>query len=241
MKLLDNVYLVGSGEVGLSEPDDCHIYLIDCGDEYALVDSGSGADGTADRIEVNVRCQGLDPERITTLLLTHWHFDHAGGARQIRDRFGCHVLAPEIEREFIEHGRDGLPECPVVRGVNNGEVIRVGNREIVARVVPGHSEGTTAYQIDLGSHRALFAGDIVFVNGIIGLINYPGSDLTNYRTYITRLAELDIGALLPGHMLFTVRDGQRHIDRAIVALDGQFVPYSIGQLGISYVPASRFG
>ena len=44
MKLLDGVHLVGSGSLGfgLTDDYDCHVYLLDGGDELALVDVGAG-------------------------------------------------------------------------------------------------------------------------------------------------------------------------------------------------------
>jgi hypothetical protein len=35
---------------------------------------------------------------------------------------------------------------------------------------------------------------------------------------------------LPGHLLFTLRNGQQHIDLALTQLKRGFVPLSIGQL-----------
>jgi len=44
MKLTERVYLVGSGSAGfsLTHESDCHIYLIDGGSEFALIDAGAG-------------------------------------------------------------------------------------------------------------------------------------------------------------------------------------------------------
>lgn len=42
MKLTDNVYLVGSGEIGLTNQYDCHVYLIDGGSDAVLIDAGVG-------------------------------------------------------------------------------------------------------------------------------------------------------------------------------------------------------
>ncbi|GAG58207.1 unnamed protein product, partial [marine sediment metagenome] len=67
-------------------------------------------------------------------------------------------------------------------------------------------------------------GDVVFYDGEIGLLNYWGSNLADYRSYINRLANLSVDVLLPGHKLFTLRDGQQHIDRAISALKKLSVP-----------------
>lgn len=105
--------------------------------------------------------------------------------------------------------------------------------------VPGHSSGSLCYRVDLPSGRALFTGDVVFMNGILGLLNHPDSHLEQYREAFARLEGLDIDLLLPGHMLFFLRDGQRHIDLAARALQGGFVPYSVGQLGIDFRPPER--
>ena len=79
MKILDDVYLVGSGQMGVSHPFDCHVYLIDGGDELALVDSGAGVE--VKLLLANLRRDGLDREKIGKILLTHHHADHSGDAR----------------------------------------------------------------------------------------------------------------------------------------------------------------
>ena len=44
MKLTENLYLVGGGPFGLSHEFDSSIYLVDCGAESVLVDTGAGID-----------------------------------------------------------------------------------------------------------------------------------------------------------------------------------------------------
>jgi len=241
MRLAPQLYLVGSGEVGLSDPDDCHVYLLDGGDEYALIDAGCGTERSVAAITAMIAREGLDPARLTTILLTHWHFDHAGGASRFAEEFGCRIIAPVGERAFIEAGRDGVAPVSVDLAVDDGDTVSVAALTLTAHCVPGHSEATTAYRVDLPWGRVLFAGDVVFINGILGLLNYPGSDLANYRRHLGRLAGLGVDALLPSHLLFTIGDGQRHIDRAIEQLREGFVPYSIGQTAVSFVPSRQFG
>ena len=96
-----------------------------------------------------------------------------------------------------------------------------------------HSEGICAYLLELDGYRALFSADIVFANGLIGLINYPGSSMDGYRANLSRLAGLKVEGLFPGHLLFSVRRGQRHIDIALERIKSGFVPPSIGQSDIT--------
>ena len=75
--------MVGGGVTnafGLSDDPDCHVYLIDGGDELALIDCGMAYGDSLERILGNVRAEGLDPARITKVIVTHYHMDHAGGA-----------------------------------------------------------------------------------------------------------------------------------------------------------------
>jgi glyoxylase-like metal-dependent hydrolase (beta-lactamase superfamily II) len=240
MRLSPRLYLVGSGEIGLSDPDDCHVYLLDGGGEYALIDAGCGTERSVAGILATMEREGLDPALLRTIILTHWHFDHASGASYFRERFGCRVVAPSGERAYIEAGRDRARACAVDLAVDDGDLVRIGELTLTARCVPGHSEAITAYMVDTPEGRLLFAGDIIFINGIIGLINYPGSDLAQYREHIGRLGNLGIDALLPGHLLFTLGNGQRHIDLAIRRFAEGFVPYSIGQAAVSFLPSGQF-
>ena len=82
--VLDGVWLVGSGtdEAALTDPHDCHCYLLWDGDGGFLVDAGTGLG--AGRWLDNVR-EVCDPSRLGGVLLTHYHADHAGGSAAARE------------------------------------------------------------------------------------------------------------------------------------------------------------
>jgi glyoxylase-like metal-dependent hydrolase (beta-lactamase superfamily II) len=242
VRLTRGVHLVGSGEIGLSDPWDAHVYLLDGGSELALVDAGCGQRDSLERILANVRDDGLDPARITTLLLTHWHPDHSGGAAALRDRLAprLRVHAPATEQATIEAGLEpGLNACPVDVPLVHLQEVQVGSLRVRAIEVPGHSSGSLCYLVHVPGGEALFTGDVVFMNGILGLLNHPDSHLEQYRASFERLVPLDVEMLFPGHMLFFVRGARRHIERAARALESGFVPYSVGQLGIDFLPPHR--
>jgi len=240
MKIMDNIYLVGSGQIGLSHLVDCHIYLIDGRDELALIDTGVGIE--VEKIFANIEEDGFDPTKVKKVILTHIHADHAGGCREMKERLGCTIFAPKNEINLLERGTDeelGLilakqsgiyspdyvfSHCSVDVAVSNGDTIRVGELQLKAISIPGHSPGSTCYFLEHRGKRILFTGDVVFYDGKIGLLNYWGSNLADYRSYINRLASLSVDVLLPGHKLFTLREGQQHIDQAISSLKKLSVP-----------------
>jgi len=240
LKIVSDIYMVGSGQIRLSNRMDSHVYLIDGGDELALIDAGVGVESEC--ILENVRKEGFDLKRLRSVLVTHSHPDHAGGCRDIQARTGCSIIAPEHENKILEGMIDieesvnickktGIyppdyifPRCKVDRVVGHGEKVPVGRYEVTAITVPGHSKGSTCYLLKQEDCRILFSSDVVFFGGTIGLGNWPGSNLDDYRRSIGRLADLRIDALLPGHFLWTLKGGQEHLDKAIQNLKLAWVP-----------------
>lgn len=53
MKITDNIFLVGSSQIGLSHSSDCSVYLIDGGNELALIDAGVGIE--IEKIFANIK------------------------------------------------------------------------------------------------------------------------------------------------------------------------------------------
>jgi len=105
MQVADRIHLVGSGSYGfgLSDPYDCHIYLIDGGSELALIDIGAGM-GAAQIVD-NIRAEGLDPGRIGHIICTHAHGDHAGGAAKMRALLpNASVSMSGVAAGYIRHG-----------------------------------------------------------------------------------------------------------------------------------------
>ncbi len=247
MRITEDIYLVGSLQLGISGRWDSHVYLLKGTDGLVLIDAGGGTDG--ERIFENIRREGFDPSDVKALLLTHIHFDHSCGAAEIRERTGCKVYISANTRELLEHGtaeEAGLdkaiekgiyPEwfqlrnCVVDQPVEDGDVISVAGLEFRAISVDGHSPDSICYLVEMNGSRNLFLGDVLFYGGIIGLINAGGSTMEGYRKDLTKLAGLDIDGFYPGHFLFTVTGGQRHIDAAIAQLNKGSMPQTVGQIG----------
>ncbi|MFB0503303.1 MAG: MBL fold metallo-hydrolase [Candidatus Bathyarchaeia archaeon] len=240
MKITRDVYMVGSGQIRLSDPFDCHVYLVDCGDELVLIDAGAGLNSGF--IVDNIRGEGFDKEEISYILLTHCHADHAGGCSNIKMLTSCEVICTEVEGKLLNKGSDDELGLDIARRsglypqdykfahaepdhiVIDGEKVSLGKYDVRVIEVPGHSEGSTCYLLDQGGYRILFSSDIVFYGGTIGLGNWPGSSLDNYRRHIGKLANLSVDALLPGHFLWTLKGGQEHLDRAADNLKSAWVP-----------------
>jgi glyoxylase-like metal-dependent hydrolase (beta-lactamase superfamily II) len=76
----------------------------------------------------------------------------------------------------------------------------------------------------VNGERWLFAGDAVFYGGVPGIINAHGSDMSGYPPDLSKLAKLAVDGLFPSRGLFTMRNGQRHIDEALRRTAKAFMP-----------------
>ncbi|MCC6492774.1 MAG: MBL fold metallo-hydrolase [Pirellulales bacterium] len=241
MQITRHLYLVGSEQFGLSHLLDCNCYLIDYGRGLALVDTGLGLG--VDAILDNLRSHGLDPRRLSHILLTHTHLGHWGGAAGLREATGAEIWAPEAGRHWMEHVEEDRTiqqnlqfgrwpqelsprSCSPDVTFADGRRLELGDGRATLVSVQGHTKDSTCILWELGGKRALFTGDVVFYAGLIGLINADGSSLEDYRRDLPKLADLRVDMLLPGHSVFVLRDGQKHINRALRKLQDFVLPES---------------
>lgn len=244
MKLTDEVYLVAAGEhgVSLTHNSDCYVYLLDGGDSnLALVDTGVGIDNQA--IVDNICAHGFDPKDIKYLFLTHAHTDHVGGAAFFRELCGCKVTLSAGEADLLETANEvalGLDvakrsgfypldfmvkPCPVDIRLGDGDEIRFGNLVAKSIIATGHSRAGVCYLLQGKDKRYIFVGDHITWGGLISIQNYPdsGSSVEAYRNSAHKFSGLGVDAFLPGHMLFTLNNGQKQLDRMVTALNDLFV------------------
>jgi glyoxylase-like metal-dependent hydrolase (beta-lactamase superfamily II) len=191
------------GGQGLTAPEDAAIYLIDFDGHAALVDAGAGRGQK--RLLDHITTLGVRPEQIEYLLLTHCHYDHTGGARDLREKLGCLVVAHELDAGFLECGDNEvtaaswygakLYPCPVDRRLGGErETLMLGGHPITAVHIPGHSPGSLAYLTESEGQIVLFGQD---VHGPLDL--RLRSNRADYRASLERLLALEADILCEGH------------------------------------------
>lgn len=245
MRLTENVYLVGGGRYGfgISHELDCHVYLINAGEEMALIDAGAGV--TLAPILRNMQFDGLDPNRLKYILLTHAHADHAGACFEWRRQFGVEVAASPEAAQYLGQGdeervslavakRGGFypPDyvfraCEVPHVISEGQSVAIGDLTVTAIGTPGHCSGMLSFILKETGRSILFSGDTVFHGGKILMTNVWDCNLQHYVNSIQKLSALDVDALLPGHMTIALQDGSRHIRAAWDTFQKLLIPASI--------------
>ena len=125
-----------------------------------------------DQLVANLRKAGIDPADIKYVLMTHGHFDHAGGAARLRPllpnakfamtQIGWDEAIKSAKRSEGTPGRwTMMPQDLVVK---DGDVIRLGDNSFGVLETPGHTLGTASYTYDVkdGTHtyRAITVGGL---------------------------------------------------------------------------------
>jgi glyoxylase-like metal-dependent hydrolase (beta-lactamase superfamily II) len=163
-RIYQDIYIIGSAEI--SHPYDCCLYLIDVG-ELILIDSGAGR--SFKRLVDNILALGLEPEKISTVVVTHCHIDHVGSLANFKQKYGARIIAHTLDAEAIETGRGTGAElygvaykpCQVdVKLQGTEQKLVFGGQEFTAIHIPGHTKGSIALYTDMGGKRILFGQDI---------------------------------------------------------------------------------
>ena len=204
VRIHGNTYLVGT--CGISS-----ILITDpAGD--VLIDGGTEAD--ADLIADNVRKLGFRVTDIKYLLLSHEHFDHAGGLAKLQRLTGGQLVASPGQAAVLTSGvpakddpQSGVlkpfPPAHVDRVVPNGEMIRVGNIAVTATATPGHTSGAITWH--WGSCDGGVCRQIVYADSLTP-VSAPAYRFTDHPLYVSAfrqslatVAKLDCDILLTPH------------------------------------------
>src|SRR6201991_4991520 len=133
---------------------------------YLIHDPVTGATASIDAPEAGPIIKALEREgwTLTDILITHHHGDHVGGVAELKQKYGCLVVAP--------HDKSAKSANVDLR-VENADVIKVGS--LLARVVetPGHTLDHISYVFD--AEKAVFAADTLFSIGCgrVFEVTYP--------------------------------------------------------------------
>lgn len=222
-KVYGNTYYVGTD--GLSA-------LLVTGDAgHVLLDAGLSQ--SAALIVDNIRTLGFKPEDVKVILVSHGHFDHAGGVHAIQRFTGARVMVSASTAQALQRGENtpddpqfglgkafnAFPPVRQVQTLRDKQVVQVGDLSIVAHMTPGHSPGSTAH-----TWQSCEAGkclNMVYADSLTS-VSAPGfkygERLESFRRSIEKVAALPCDIVLSPHPQFTQVDEKL---KRRAALNGQ--------------------
>lgn len=170
---LGGLYLLDTEHRGY--PGTIGVYLLPGpGGTFALIESGPAS--TLETVLAAIQEAGFAPERLTSVLVTHIHLDHAGAAGALAQRFGAEVYVHEngaghlidpsrllasAARIYGDEMRTlwgetvALPQH-LLRPVRDGETLAILGQRLEVLYTPGHASHHVAYLLN---KTRLFTGD----------------------------------------------------------------------------------
>ncbi len=229
MQVLKDLFQVGGDINGITfdVPDalwnDGNSYVLKTAEGLIMFDCGCG--DTMEQIFENMRYWDLSPHDIRYCVLTHPHYDHAGGAHILKRR-GVKLVAI---RETAEAVASGDERCcgylyhkiftPVIvdQLVKDGEKFNLLGVEIEAMHLPGHSMGCTAFLFEWTGKKTVISGDVIGTL-LVGDFGWDGSidfDKKIYTESLRRFAKVDSDIMLPGHGMVYFHKPRWRVEQAL--------------------------
>lgn len=172
-----------------------NVYYFALPGHKVLVDTGSGqlfGPGNGGRLMESLATQGIKPQDITDILLTHAHSDHAGGlvkdGQRVFTNARVFVGKPDIDfffneenqkktgysQNFFDVARKTLKpylDAGKVQSFSGTEALLPG---ITGTVHPGHTPGSAFYTLESKGEKVTFVGDIIHV----AAVQFPQPNIT---------------------------------------------------------------
>jgi glyoxylase-like metal-dependent hydrolase (beta-lactamase superfamily II) len=142
---------------------------------------------------------------IDLILLTHGHFDHIGGAEELRNltgaKLGCHEKEQAMCKDaYLNLSNDYGMHLKVTPDITykDGDIIEVAGLSFKVLFTPGHTSGGCCYYCEEG--KFVIAGDTLFEESV-GRTDFPTSSTSDLlRSINDKLFTLpDETLVYPGH------------------------------------------
>jgi glyoxylase-like metal-dependent hydrolase (beta-lactamase superfamily II) len=215
-KVTEEVYFIPGQDEFMP---DAHTYVLGkpSSKNLSLIDAGMVGKGNY-KIQ-SIEQAGIELSSIKRIIMTHTHLDHIGCLSEIQKKIPwAELWVHQSEADLLERGEErtvygmdmfrtlcqlqfrlkpGAFKFQVHRKLQGGEVVELGENDWEVIHIPGHSIGSIGlYHRPL---KILIPGDVVYADYAIGRFDLYGANASELKKSLLKLAELEVGILLPGH------------------------------------------
>jgi len=177
----------------------CSIFGDEQSREAVVIDPG-------DNIDQILAALARHSLKVTSIVITHAHIDHIGGAARLKAATGAPVYMNQNDQELYDHldiqaswlGMETPGRTQIDVEARDGDSLTLGDAAFHVLHTPGHTQGSISLWIP--SENKLIAGDTLFRDSI-GRTDLPGGDGRQIlRSIHDKLLILPADAtVVPGH------------------------------------------
>jgi glyoxylase-like metal-dependent hydrolase (beta-lactamase superfamily II) len=206
MEIIEGIYRIDEASANMAHSN---VYLVIDGKELTIVDTGTP--GNAQKIVKYIQKIGHQPSDVTTIVLTHFHMDHAGSVKELKDITNAKVAVHTEDADYVS-GKKPLPKpknilfravssfvkpAPVQVDVILKEGDKIANLAVIH--TPGHTLGSICLLDE--ERKVLFAGDALRFDGskISGSPERFAVDMDKAKESIGKISTLNFNVMLCGH------------------------------------------
>lgn len=165
-RVFDNLAVIGRTSTA--------VWVVTTSTGLVLIDAGYG-DQLDSVLLAGMKKLGLDPGRVTHVIVAHGHGDHFGGAPYFQQR-GARVVMGAPDWDLVAAppaaGRGPAPAAPAIApprrdiAVTDGQTLTVGDVTFTFAMIPGHTPGSVGIVFPVRDGAAtrmagLFGGSIL--------------------------------------------------------------------------------
>ena len=172
-------------------PEACNCVLLEKGNERVLIETGFGDDWSEKEVDMfsmngvtildALKENDIDPDSISTAILSHLHFDHAAGITLLPK---AKVIVQQQEWEDANSNRSTMSKTYLPRVLDSirerlelvrGDSIVCGDIQLTAR--KGHTWGLQSVEFQDGGGTVCFCSDVMPTCNHVGLAYSMGYDM----------------------------------------------------------------
>ena len=174
----------------------CYLLVEGATNRAVIVDPGSEGDLLVAAVE-------RSGATLDAIWITHAHVDHVGAIASIKRKWDVPVYLHPLDRRLYDAAARqaevyGVPfeePPPPDRDFNDGQLVKVGERELTVMHVPGHAPG----HVVIHGEGIALVGDCLFA-GSIGRTDLPFSNPPQLAASLEKISALPPETIVyPGH------------------------------------------
>ena len=185
---------------------------------------------TKKKITKYIEALGRKPTDVSTIVLTHFHIDHVGNAKKMKELTNAKVAVHELDADYVA-GKKAPPKpknlmfkalSSVFKAAPVEPELLLKDGDKVGRLIvihtPGHSEGSISL-LD-AERKVMFAGDAIrFMNGkITGPPEQFTLDMDKAKGSIRKISTFDFDVMLSGHGQPLISNASQKVKDYVVTL-----------------------